>query len=209
MDLEKAPTEKASVIALFDFDGTLVENDSFFPFLGFVAGWPKFIAVFAQGLWLFIMRRMKNPHDPLIQDHRTFIKAYLIEKLLTGRAVDTLAPCVEKLRQWRRWKTAVHETLLQHHAAGHHVVIASGGLDLYLPGLLQDLPHHALICTQIGIRDGNVTGEMISGNCVRQRKAELVAKYLSENGPFSESWGYGNLPHDLPMLNLVKYRIII
>ena len=137
------------------------------------------------------------------------MKAYLLEKLLAGRAVSELAPSVGKLRNWRRWKDAVRKTLLQHHEAGHHIVIASGGLDLYLPELLKDLPHHALICTQVGVTNGTITGEMIFGNCVRLRKAELVAEYIEENGPFAEGWGYGNLPHDLPMLNLLKHRIII
>ncbi len=196
-------------IAVFDFDGTLVESDSFWPFLGFVAGWPRTAAALVQGLALFALRCVKDKNDPAVRDHRTFIKAHLLNTLLTGRTVDRLAPSVEKLRSWRKWKESVHNILLQHHDAGHHVVVASGGLDLYLPGLLQDLPHHALICTQIGVKNGLVTGEMISGNCVRLRKAELVADYISRNGPFAESWGYGNLPHDLPMLNLLKYRIVI
>ena len=74
---------------------------------------------------------------------------------------------------------------------------------------MQDLPHDAIICTQIEVKDGAVIGTMVRGNCVRQRKAELVEEYLERNGPFAESWGYGNLPHDLPMLDLLKHRVII
>jgi phosphoserine phosphatase len=99
--------------------------------------------------------------------------------------------------------------LRDHHAQGDKIVIASGGLDLYLPELLQNIPYDALICTQIGTSDDIVTGEMINGNCVRLRKAELVGAWLAANGPFEQSFGYGNYPHDVPMLGLLKHRIIV
>jgi HAD superfamily hydrolase (TIGR01490 family) len=195
------------VIAVFDFDGTLVENDSFFPFLAFVAGWPRTFAVFLEALGLFALHRLRD--DPAAEDHRTFIKAYMMKKLLAGTRVEGLPSALGRLRNWRRWKESIRATLMRHHEAGHHIVIASGGLDLYLPYLLEDLPHHAIVCTRVGVADGVVTGEMISGNCVRVRKAELVAEYIAKNGPFGESWGYGNLPHDLPMLELLTHRVVV
>ncbi|MDD3371960.1 MAG: haloacid dehalogenase-like hydrolase, partial [Alphaproteobacteria bacterium] len=67
----------------------------------------------------------------------------------------------------------------------------------------------ALICTDIGVENGVITGDMIHGNCVRLKKAERVEAWLAEHGPFDESFGYGNYPHDVPMLNLVKHRIIV
>jgi phosphoserine phosphatase len=99
--------------------------------------------------------------------------------------------------------------LREHNAAGDVIVIASGGLNLYLPELLIDVPHAALICTDIGMQNNVATGEMINGNCVRLRKAERVSEWLAANGPFGESFGYGNYPHDVPMMNLVKHRIIV
>ncbi len=62
-----------------------------------------------------------------------------------------------------------------------------------------------MICTTVDI----ATGAMTSGNCVRRHKAEMVAEYMASHGPFGNSWGYGNLPHDLPMLELMKNRIVI
>ncbi|NTU76734.1 MAG: haloacid dehalogenase-like hydrolase, partial [Alphaproteobacteria bacterium] len=81
--------------------------------------------------------------------------------------------------------------------------------DVYLSALLEKVPYDALICTRLQAKDDVLTGLMESGNCVRQRKAELVAAYLAAHGPFAESWGYGNLPHDLPMLALVQHKIIV
>ena len=196
-------------IAFFDFDHTLIEGESFWAFLSLVAGWPRTITAFLEGLWLYWKRKDKNPKDPEIQDMRTFIKAHLMEKLLAGRKATELSPAIKQLHGWMKWNPRMRKALLDHHAKGHHIVIASGGLDLYLMDLLEDLPHDAVICTQVAIKDGIVTSEMITGNCVRQLKAELVAEYIERRGPFGESWGYGNLPHDLPMLQLLKHQIIV
>ncbi len=198
-----------STIAVFDFDHTLIEGDSFWTFLSLLAGWPCTIAAFIEGAYLLVQGRFKKDNDPQFADHRTFLKAHLLNRLVKGRNTAELPAIVTKIHERMRWKESVRKALQDHHAAGHHVVIASGGLDLYIVDLLQDVPHDGVICTRIGSANGVVTGEMVSGNCVRFRKAELVAEYLSQHGPFTESWGYGNLPHDLPMLELVKHRIVI
>lgn len=198
-----------SAIAIFDFDHTLITGDSLWPFLGYACGGPRAAAALAKAAVLFACRRGQNPGDPEIRDMRTFIKARLLKDLLAGRRPEQLGPAIEKLRRWQRLNSWVHRQLLDHHAAGHHIVIASGSLDLYLPELLRDIPHHALICTEVEIKDGVITGAMPSGNCVRQRKAGRIAAYLAAHGPFSESWGYGNIPHDLPMLALVRQRIVV
>ena len=188
-------------LAVFDFDGTLIEGDSLWPFLIATAGMPK-------TLWAFASAFVQLALTPSVPDARTFVKIHVIQKILKGRTAESLAPVVTALPSWRRWKEHVRQRLLTHQAQGHHILIASGGLDLYLPTLLADLPHHALICTQTEQRDGILTGRLQNGNCVRKRKAELVAAYIAQHGPFGESWGYGNAPHDLPMLELVKHRLV-
>lgn len=197
------------IIAIFDFDGTLVKSDSFFPFLGYLSGWHCLIASFLKSLCSFTFLKLSNPQNPAVADHRTFIKASLLKDLVRGHTISELPEVRAKLCAWQVWIEPMKQALLDHHAQGHHIVVASGGLDVYLPTLLRDLPIDALICTKLGVEDDVLTGEMTSGNCVRERKAEMVAAYLAEHGPFDDSWGYGNLPHDLPMLNLLKHSIIV
>lgn len=196
-------------LAVFDFDGTLIKGDSLWPFLVFVAGWLRACFALAAALFQFARHYLKNRNDPEIADFRTFVKTYLLRRLLAGRTAMELVPAVEKLRQWQQWNEPMRKAILEHFEKGHKIVVASGGLDLYLPELLNDLPPRALICTRIEAHDGVLTGEMLSGNCVRSRKAEILANYILRNGPFAESWGYGNFPHDVEMLELVKHRIIV
>ncbi len=194
--------QPSRVLAVFDFDDTLVEGDSFMPFLRAVAGGVKTTQALAEGLAKIALSKDSTT------DNRTRLKAHLVQRLLTGRTPSSLASALATLRRWRRWKENVHMRLLDHHAKGHTVVIASGGLDLYLPTLLHDVPHHALLCTEIEVKDGVITGAFPQGNCVRQRKAERVADFMKKNGRFTESWGYGNAPHDLPMLELMTHRLL-
>jgi len=195
--------DQARIIAVFDFDNTLIEGDSFLPFLAYANGWPRTLLALAEAALRLPFYLGKHDHP------RTFFKAILLQRLVAGKSPDFLKPATLELRAWQKWIEPVKRLLLDHHAKGHHVVVASGSLDIYLPALLEGLPHHAVICTEIGLRDGVYDGAMVNGNCVRERKAELVKAYMEEHGPFEDSFGYGNFPYDLPMLELVKQRTII
>lgn len=193
-------------VAIFDFDNTLIHGDSFFPFLGYALGKAPTYAAFAAALATFSLLRAQGKPTGSI---RTFVKAFLLRTLLKGKKRDDLAQAAVKTSQWQKINTPVMKALHEHSAQGDSIVIASGGLDLYLPELLKGVPHDALICTDIGVEGGIVTGDMVNGNCVRLRKAERLQAWLTQHGPFDESFGYGNYPHDIPMLNLVKHRIIV
>lgn len=195
-------------IAVFDCDDTLTRGDSCRDFLIAMVGWPHFILAVGRALFAYAKDRQTLHADPDF-DRSTFVKKFLLHDLLTGRKVSECAAAIEAVRNKRQWKDAMKQALLDHKRAGHHIVIASGALDLYLAQLLGDLPYDAIICTEMEQHDGMLSGAMSSGNCVRKRKAELVEHYLLTHGPFTESWGYGNYPDDVPMLNLLKHRILV
>ncbi|MDR3450754.1 MAG: HAD-IB family hydrolase [Alphaproteobacteria bacterium] len=196
-------------LAIFDFDHTLVAGDSFWPFLEYASGCAATYAALAEGLARFALHRAQGGQGGGREEMRTFLKAFLLRRLIAGKNQETIVAAAARTRLWQKMNAPVMHELREHHEKGHKILIASGGLDLYLPELLRDVPHDALICTDIGMQNGVATGEMIHGNCVRLRKAERVGEWMAANGPFDESWGYGNYPHDVPMLTLVKHRIIV
>ena len=189
-------------VAIFDFDHTLVQGDSFWPFLTYAVGKPLCLYTLLCGLASYLREKNKIPL-------RDFLKAYLLNHLLKGKKLSDLAPAVQHTKRWQKINVPIMQRLLDHKLHGDIIVIASGGLDLYLPALLSDVPYDALICTDIGVQDNIVTGDMIHGNCVRIIKAQRVGAWLLQNGPFDETFGYGNYPHDLPMLDRVKHRVIV
>lgn len=196
-------------LAVFDFDHTLVKDDSMWQFFVLLAGWPQTALAFTKAVanfaWLhFVRQENRNPVD-----RGTFLKQQMLQQLIAGKTLKHCAEAAARLKDTLRWDEKMRATLQDHYDKGHHVVIASGSLDLYLPHLLQGLPHHALLCTEIAVSVDVATDVMSKGNCVRDGKAARVAAYMSENGPFGESWGYGNFPDDVPMMNLMKYRVIV
>lgn len=189
-------------IAFFDFDGTLAHCDSLWPFLVAVAGFWRcyFAALRSLAVWV---------SPPKGKDRRTAVKEVLLKQTLAGRSVEELGGAIERMRTWPRWIGATVVALRDHHAQGHEVVVATGSLDLYVRQMLGDLPVDAVLATEVGVHDGVLDGSMPLGNCVRQIKAERVAAYMKEHGPYVESWAYGNLPHDLPMMELTTHRVIV
>lgn len=196
-------------LAIFDFDDTLICGDSMWRFFALVAGWPRVAIAVAQALAVFVWQHFVHQDDRQKIDRGSFYKKQMLERLIAGRSIESLREAVVQLRTGLRWNESMRRTLQEHYDKGHHVVIASGSLDLYLPELVKDVPHHALLCTTIEVIGGVITGVMSEGNCVRQGKADRVAAYINQHGPFGESWGYGNFPDDVPMLGLLKYRILI
>lgn len=189
-------------IAIFDFDGTLIKGDSLWPYLVSLVGWPKCVLALMVTLAQWISA-------PKNTDFRTFIKAGLLRAVLRGLKIENSQKALNRLFSWVEWREDILRELKHHREKGALIVIASGGLDLYLPELLKQVPHDYLLCTKMELIDGVLTGEMLEGNCVRGHKAELVKDFIAKHGPFAESWGYGNFPHDLPLLALCDNKIIV
>jgi len=193
-------------VAVFDFDDTLNEGDSFVPFLIRASNvfWVSAVAI--EALVRHAVRRArKQPTESL----RTSVKGHMLRRVLKGKRPEELSKAVAKMRGWQKPVWNVLKLLHEHHENGDKIVIASGSLDLYMPELLRDVPYDALICTDVGVADGVITGEMVNGNCVRRCKAARVRAWLNAFGPFEDSFGYGNYPHDLPMMELVHHRVIV
>ncbi len=199
----KNPSQKRS-IAFFDFDGTLAEGDSLWPFLVAARGWAWCAGAFLLCLPLPLLAFAAG------KNWRTAVKAGLLRLTLGGLSLEEAARAAGKMRSWPKWIEKNVATLRKHHEAGHLVVIATGSLNLYMPTILRDvLPYDELLCTEMEMKGNVLTGRMASGNCVRERKAQRVAEYIVANGPFEESWAYGNAPHDLPMMEVVKTGIVV
>lgn len=186
--------------AFFDFDGTLVKGDSLIPFLGYAAGWPK-------TLWALACSIAKP--DPGHPDRRTGIKSALLRKTLAGIPYEQARAAAKKLAPLKLWKPLAYNALLKHKADGFTIIVATGALELYIHQLIEELPVDLVLATEMEVKDGILTGAIQGGNCVRAEKARRVQAYLKTHGPFDVTHGYGNAPHDLPMLALLDHATVI
>ena len=198
-------TQAAAGIAVFDFDDTLIAGDSLPRFLDEVAGVARtrlaMVGAVAGALTGHAVRR------PVGVDFPGSVKALLLRATLKGIPKTAALEAALRLKARLRWLAPQLEALHRHAAAGHRIVVASGALDIYLPILLDGLPVHDILATDMEILDNRLTGRLASGNCVRAHKAERLRPLLAAvNGP---SWGYGNRPSDLPMLALVDHPTLV
>lgn len=195
-------------IAIFDFDGTLIQGDSLLPFLEFLVGRTRARLALLRAVRAAVARYAAGSGRD--GDVRTAVKAGLLQRTLPGVPAGRLDEAAERLAGWVRWHPPMLDALKAHAAKGHRVVVATGALTAYMPRLLRGLPVDDLLATGIESADGVLTGRMdADGNCVREEKARRVTAYMAAHGPFAESWGYGNRPSDLPFLALMRHPTVV
>lgn len=202
-----APAGTAPGLAVFDFDGTLIAGDSLMPFLEGVAGRTRTRLALARAIQGGLARHAAGRGA---MDLRTTIKSLLLVNTLAGVPLERARAAGTAMRSWVRWHPPMVEALRRHKEKGDTVVVATGALSLYMPGLLEGLPVDALLATGLEVREGLLTGRLeADGNCVREEKARRLTAWMAANGPFAETYGYGNRPSDLPFLALMRHPTIV
>jgi len=199
------PVDQPIVIAAFDFDGTLTKRDTFMPFLARGLGWPRFgLALLLCSPWLaaFALR--------LIPNH--VAKQKLMLATLKNK---TIAEMDDWTNRWlandfpgqlQSWTMA---QLAEHQRAGHCCVMVSASPDVYLKRVSQHLSFDALLCTEMEVADGRLTGLMKTPNCHGEQKVLRLQAWMAER--FGAAAGgavlhaYGDTSGDKPMLRLAAH----
>jgi phosphatidylglycerophosphatase C len=139
---------------------------------------------------------------------RSAAKALVLQQLLGGRelaAVDQVA---------RDYAIRVRDTLRAdsmrlwswHRNNGHRLVIASASPGIYVRHLGRLLGADEVICTEMAVVNGRLTGAFSGGNCRGQEKARRVLEHLREQ-PASQVWAYANGAADRPLLEIADVAV--
>jgi len=193
-----------TVVAAFDFDGTLTRSDTLLPFLIRSLGWPKFLrALLLSAPWLaaYALRLMSN--------HRA--KARLLQVSLAGWSQVQAQRAAEHFvtdylpSQWQAWGL---QQLVQHQCQGHRCVIVSASPGIYLHAVGMSLGVDAVLCTEMELEDGRYSGRMATPNCHGQQKVIRLQAWLRATlgeGALPELHAYGDTHGDLPLLRLADH----
>ena len=189
-------------VAIFDLDHTLTRQDSFPMWIAILVGWRRTLRAFAMAG--FALRPGRG-------DLRGIVKEAILRWSIQGATLAEAQAAGRLLGTRIRWRENIVAALKEHQAAGRTILIATGAPEIYVAPLLRaaGIKADAVLGTALELVDGKLTGQLAGPNCVRAAKAELVTAWLKENGPFSESWGYGNPPHDDAMLALTNHATAI
>ena len=193
-------------IAAFDFDGTLTRRDTLLPFLARGLGWPRFLLALLQcSPWLagYAVRLVRNDAA----------KARLLQATLSGRTLAELDGWTSRwlaedfAGQLQDWTMA---RLAWHRQAGHCCVLVSASPDIYLRRVASQLGFDGLICTEMEVQRGRLTGRMHTPNCYGEQKvlrlqAWLSARFGGESAQAMRLYAYGDTAGDKPLLRLARH----
>ena len=99
--------------------------------------------------------------------------------------------------------------LAEHKQAGHSCVMVSASPDFYLKRVAQQLSFDALLCTEMAVINGRLTGDMQTPNCHGEQKVLRLKAWMAERfGTDSGAelvYAYGDTSGDKPMLRLAEH----
>ena len=197
---EKSP--KTVNLALFDFDGTLCDKDSFTGFIFFSL---KPMHIIRRGLkilpWilayyckLYPASKMRPKLYATMFRNQPSTKIESLAKQYSQQLQSTLNPSLFK-------------QLKEHQKNGDRVVLVSASLDLYLTPLCEAL-NIDLICTETEMTHQYLTGHYSSLDCSHHQKSmRVLAHYQLSH--YRKIYAYGNHEEDLEMLKLADFDYFV
>lgn len=185
-------------LALFDFDGTITDRDTFTQFILFAT--PKNKLRFGRLALLPITIKYKLG---MAKGHQ--IRKKILRFAFKGMNENSLRAkgkiyAEQHLPNYLRPKAM--QRIQWHKDRGDTVTIVSASLDIYLAPWCKT---HGieLICTKVDTKDGIITGFSKQGDCSSQQKRRLVqARYnLIE---YDSIYAYGDTPEDNELLTMAS-----
>ena len=189
-------------LALFDFDGTLYDKDSFTGFIFYVhskrhialQGFKvlPYIQSYYLGFYPAHHMRSKLFHAMFKQAEVSEIDAYA--KRYAELLIKGLNP-------------ALYSQLKQHQSLGDDVVLVSASIDIYLKYVCEILSID-LICTQVEQDQQRYTGRYLTADCSCEYKAQRIQEKY-ELDSYHAVYAYGNSIEDKQMLSLADFSYLV
>ena len=199
-------------VAAFDFDGTLTDSGSVFPFLVSLRGaWPVLRAVVRLSPEL--VRAAITGGQAA--DH---VKERLFTRLLGGLPIDEVdrrSTAFAHRHLQRHLRDDTRRRLEWHRRQGHHIVVVSASPECYVMPAGKELGVDGVVATRLAVGGGGLlTGGYEGKNCRGAEKYARLVVYLRSRGLLSNGgggqpvlWAYGNSRGDLRLLNAADHGV--
>ncbi|MDV2468686.1 HAD-IB family hydrolase [Acinetobacter chinensis] len=189
-------------LALFDFDGTLYNKDSF---TGFIFYALKKRQIVRRGIKII----------PWVQAYYLNIypahamRARLFNVMFRNADFNEIQALAHEYAKElpAHFNTELFRQLLQHQQQGDDVVLVSASVSLYLSAVCEMLDID-LICTEPEIKNDKLTGLYSTADCsCEQKKVRVTDKYNLSS--YRHIYAYGNSHEDLDMLELAHHPYMV
>jgi HAD superfamily hydrolase (TIGR01490 family) len=199
--LSQEQQDTKTIVAAFDFDGTITTHDSLLPFLKFVSGNARFFSKIPILIPSYIAYRLG-----LISNHSA--KQQLLHLFLKHQPYKTLEVHAADFAQQYLPSIVRPEALARlrwHQAQGHRCILVSAGLELYLRPWAQQVGITDIICTRlISHQDGFTEGDIEGTNCFGPEKVKRLSAMLGPKNQYT-LYAYGDSRGDRELLALADY----
>jgi HAD superfamily hydrolase (TIGR01490 family) len=199
--IARAP-EGPQIGAFFDYDGTVIDGYSAFTFYRHRLRRLQVGLGEATQLLLLGMRGLEDEED----------FGRLLTLSFAGWAGHTEAELIELGE--RLFESSISTTLHPeawqlvdaHRARGHTVVLASSATRFQVAPAARALGIDHVLCTEVEVVDGELTGRTVGDPLWRSGKAEAVRRFARQHGlNRRRSFAYSNGDEDIPFLQAVAY----
>jgi phosphatidylglycerophosphatase C len=191
---------KSSVVAVFDFDGTLTQRDTLLPFLKTVVGRWAFwwgLVVMSPILAAYALKFIPN----------WWAKEALLTYFLSGKEETKFYQFAQQFAL-EKIPTLLRPEALQrlqwHQAQGHQIVLVSASLEAYLLPWAEKMGFDVVAGTQLAVEDNRLTGCILGKNCYGLEKVERLRAVLGELSQYT-LYAYGDSQGDQELLAVSNY----
>jgi HAD superfamily hydrolase (TIGR01490 family) len=187
-------------LALFDFDGTITDADTFTPFVR------ESVSSFRLKLGFILLSPLVLLWKLRLLSSST-MRSAVVRVAFSGRSSSEVwrqGRAYAQTRLSKGLRPKALETIRWHLGQGDTVVVVSASLDVYLSDWCRQ---HGLelICSQLESNGDFLTGRYLSGDCTGVEKVRKVReRYQLES--FELIYAYGDTLEDAPMLRLAHRR---
>jgi phosphatidylglycerophosphatase C len=194
-------SERARVVAAFDFDKTLSTRDNVLPFLRVAVGRPRL----TRALFTITPRLAAAAID---SGRRDRAKAALVRHTLTGYDADRLDEIAGEFAADvcdRHLRADVLERVTWHRDQGHEIVLVSASLASYLRPIAARLGIGTVLATELEVVDQRLTGRLAGPNVRGHEKVRRLDAWIG-TAPV-DLWAYGDSASDDALLARADHAI--
>lgn len=187
-------------VAFFDFDGTIIEGDSFIEFIKYSKGsFFLYACLFINLPFILLYYLNLYRNDKLKEKFFSF----LYKKNSTTELLEKGIAFSENVLPALCYKSAI-DVMQWHRDRDHDIYILTASSDIWLGEWCQknDLK---LICTDFETENQRFTGRIHGKNCHGAEKLNRIKSILSKYN-LDDSYAYGDSDADLHFMSQAKYQ---
>jgi phosphatidylglycerophosphatase C len=188
-------------VAVFDFDGTLIRKDSFLEFIKFAFGKRAFLTGFFLNSPYLVAFKLKLYPNWKAKERvfSYFFRGMSYEQFCRlGQDFAAALPAMQKSRQV--------DALRSHKLAGHRVYVVSASVEEWVAPWCLNLGVDKVLATKVEVKEGRLTGRLLSKNCYGQEKVNRLLEVEPERNSYILH-AYGDSRGDKEMLAFADFPV--